>query len=676
MHVAPNMAVILADLALVLVLARAAGWLFSRLGQPAVVGEILAGVLLGPTLLRGGSSWLFPMDQRDYLVVLADVGLVLFMFIVGLELDVGLVRGRERLAGAVSASSIALPFAFGVALALLLPREDGIDFLPFALFIGAAMSVTAFPVLARIMTERNMHRTETGSLALACAAVDDVLAWSLLAAVIAYAPKHGCYHPSGPSWLVALAVPFAVFVLVVVRRQLKRLTRAYERAGRLTPGILAVVLLGLLVSAAITERLGIHFIFGAFLFGAVMPRQDAVRLRHEILVRLEQISVLLLLPVFFLVSGLQVDLEALLHPGLLLRMTLILAAAITGKFIGAYVGARVSGVPPWQARSLGILMNTRGLTELVIINIGKSLGLIGSDVFSMLVVMALVTTMMTGPLLRRAYPDRRVARDIAEAERAALSVEAVRRRVLVVAAGAEATRQRFELALAVIADERPAEVVVSSIEPFKTTRLEVGSGLSEELAAMTESMTSLEELVQRGSREQVLVNVLTRFSGDVVADLVAQIEAMAPDLVILGARDDASQGVQSQASSQVLVTGSSWDAYPPPAVVRATWGGAVDDDAAVVLAVRIASYVAVPLQLELAAGGSQRRFAALAARLESNGVVVTGDVEEGQWRWRVGSVSRADLDLGVRAEPDPEPVDWALVRPVQARSGLGHPSGG
>jgi hypothetical protein len=537
------------------------------------------------------------------------------------------------------------------------------------------MSVTAFPVLARIMTERNMHRTDTGALALACAAVDDVLAWSLLAVVIAIAPKKGCYPSAGASWLVALAVPFAVFVLVVVRRQLKRLTWAHERAGRLTPGILAVVLLGLLGSAAMTDYLGIHFIFGAFLFGAAMPREGATRLRHEILVRLEQISVLLLLPVFFLVSGLHVDLSGL-SVDQLFQMLLILAAAITGKFLGAYVGARAGGVRPWQARSLGILMNTRGLTELVILNIGRSLHLISDDLFSMLVVMALVTTMMTGPLLRRAYPDRRVARDIAEAERAALSVEAVRRRVLVVAAGAEATRQRFELALAVIADERPAEVVVSSIEPFKSTRLEVGSGLSEELAAMTESMTSLEELVQRGSREQVLVNVLTRFSGDVVADLVAQIEAMAPDLVILGARDDASQGVQSQASSQLLVTSSSWDAYPPPAVVRATWGGAVDDDAAVVLAVRIASYFAVPLQLELAAGGSQRRFAALAARLQTNGVVMTEEVDEGQRRWRVGSVSQIGVDLGIRAEPDPEPVDWALVRPVQARSSLGHPFGG
>lgn len=660
-----EMVIILADLAIVLVLARAVGWLFHRMGQPAVIGEILAGVLLGPTLLGDQvSKWLFPVDQRAFLLLLANIGLVLFMFIVGLELDVGLVKGRERLAVVVSASSIGLPFALGIALARYLPHNDK-PFWPFALFIGAAMSVTAFPVLARILTDRNMHRTETGALALACAAVDDVLAWTLLAVVIAIAPKPDNYS-AGPSWLVALAVPFALFVLVVVRRQLERLTRAYETAGRLTPGILAVVLLGLLGSAAMTDYLGIHFIFGAFLFGAVMPREGAAKLRHEILVRLEQISVLLLLPVFFLVSGLQVDLRGLSGQQYL-QMLLILTAAITGKFVGAYVGARSGGVRPWQARSLGILMNTRGLTELVILNVGKSLGLIGDALFSMLVVMALVTTMMTGPLLRRAYPDRRVARDIAESERVALNQEAVRVRVLVVAAGPEATARRFDLALDVIADERPAEIVVSSIEPFNTLRLEVGSGLSEELAAMTESMTSLEELVQRGARGDVTVNVLTRLSRDVIADLLAQIDAMNPDLVVVGANDPTVESVKAEASSRALVVAESWRAHPYPASVQVEWGGAADDDAAVVLAVRIASYNLLPLAVEGAGGVSQRSVASLVEKLSKNGVLVIDNAAGATPRWRVGSVANSAVDLAVRAEPDPEPVDWAGVRPAQPR---------
>ncbi len=663
-----DMAVILGDLALILVFARAVGWLFSRLGQPAVIGEILAGVLLGPSLLDGVSGWLFPMDQRAFLLILANIGLALFMFIVGLELDVGLVRGRGKVAGSVSVSSIALPFALGITLAMWLPNEYHAEFWPFALFIGAAMSVTAFPVLARILTERNMHRTETGALALACAAVDDVLAWTLLAFVIAISHKAGVAR-HGPSWLVVLAIPFAVFVLVFVRPQLDRLTRAYERAGRLTPGILAVVLIGLLLSAAMTDFLGIHFIFGAFLFGAVMPRVDAAKLRHEILVRLEQISVLLLLPVFFLVSGLMVNVRGLTGERLL-QLLLILLAAITGKYVGAYVGARLGGVRPWQARSVGILMNTRGLTELVILNVGHSpqVHLIGDDLFTMLVIMALVTTMMTGPLLRRAYPDRRVARDVAEAERAALGLEGVGFRVLVVAADAETTAHRFGLALDVVADERPAEIVLSSIQPFGPTRLEVGSGLSEELSAMTDSMTSLEQLVHRGAHEQVTVNVLTRFSNDVVADLLAQIDAMNPDVVLVGARDRVADAVTSDASSRVMIVHDTWSAQPAPSTVQVTWGGGADDDAAVVLALRIASYSMVPLVVEATGGVSQRRTAALVERMTRRGVLVAEVAVGTGPRWRLGGVSQTGADLTVRAAPAAEPVDWATVRVAQPRS--------
>jgi hypothetical protein len=246
--------------------------------------------------------------------------------------------------------SIVLPFTLGVGLAFVLKddyAEPG-EFLPFALFLGASMSVTAFPVLARILTDRNMHRTQTGGLALACAAVDDVLAWTLLAVVIGIA---GGTEESGlQAWLIVLAIPFAVFMLVVVRPGLGRLTQVHERVGRLTPGLLAAVLVGLLAASAVTELLHVHFIFGAFLFGAVMPREGAERLRHEILVRLEQISVVLLLPVFFLVSGLKVDLRGFDLTQVLILL-LILAVAIVGKGLGAYLGARLTAVPRWQARS-------------------------------------------------------------------------------------------------------------------------------------------------------------------------------------------------------------------------------------------------------------------------------------------------------------------------------------
>jgi K+:H+ antiporter len=667
-----DMVVILGDLALILVLARAVGWLFSRIHQPAVLGEILAGVLLGPTILGAKvSDWLFPMDQRAYLGLLANLGLVLFMFIVGLELDIGLVRGRERVAASVSASSIVLPFALGLGLAVILPNEYDAPFWPFALFIGAAISITAFPVLARILTERNMHRTETGALALACAAVDDVLAWTLLAVVIAIAPKSGCFASGNEAWLVAFAVPFALVVLLVVRPQLTRLTNAYDRVGRLTPGILAFVLLGLLVCAQAADYFGIHFIFGAFLFGAVMPREGAEKLRHEIVVRLEQISVLLLLPVFFLVAGLKVDLRGLSGQEVL-QMALLLAAAIVGKFVGAYVGARTSGVPSWQARALGTLMNTRGLTELVILKVGSDLHLIGPDLFGMLVVMALVTTAMTGPILRRIYPDRRVARDIAEAERAALGDTGARYRILVVATDLEQTPHMFDLAMDVIGDERPAVVVVSRMQPFGSTRLEVGSGLNDDLMAMTESMASLEQLVQRGAQSGVTVEVVSRFSNDVDSDVLTQIDAIQPDVVVVSAAADIVGALVADAPGRVLVVNESWPGGSAPQIVQVSWGGG-DDDAAVVLALRVASHRGVPLVVEAANSAAERRVTGLIERLRRQGVSLLDAPPEEVRRWRFGPLSQRDAHLAVRPEVDPAPVDWAALR-VPAAAPVSEPA--
>ena len=359
-----------------------------------------------------------------YLNILAQLGLVLFMFIVGLELDMLLIRGREKIAGTISAASVALPFALGAGLALLLyPMHDETAAGPvapiaLALFLGVAMSITAFPVLARILTDRGMHRTPIGVLALACAAVDDIIAWTLLAFVVAVVQGNG---PLDVLRIVLLTAVFAAVMFGVVRPLLKRLNDWYRRVGRLTPDILSVVLIGVLTSAFVTEMIGIHAIFGAFVFGAVMPRRDAADLTHEILERLEQVSVLLLLPLFFVVTGLSTNILGLTGGGLW-QLALILLVAIGGKFVGAYAGARVMKVRPRQASALGLLMNTRGLTELVILNVGKQLGVLDDELFTMLVLMALITTAMTGPLLKRVYSDRVMQREIAEAERAALGV--------------------------------------------------------------------------------------------------------------------------------------------------------------------------------------------------------------------------------------------------------------
>jgi Kef-type K+ transport system membrane component KefB len=283
-------------LAAIIVLARLLGALAKRVGQPPVVGEILAGVLIGPSLFgKTLTGVLFPLAEvRPALAGLANAGLVLFMFIVGYELDHTLLRGKGRVAASVSLGSVVVPFGLGSFLALWLATHHHAPHkLAFVLFIGAAMSVTAFPVLARILTDRGMTRIPLGSLALASAAVDDVIAWSLLAVVVVIGSVGG----GTAQWHVALAIPYLAVMFGLVRPALRRIIGARDSAGRLTPNILAIVLTGLFASAFATEWLGVHFIFGAFIFGTVMPRAGGDVLRHEVMERLEQVSVLLLLPV-------------------------------------------------------------------------------------------------------------------------------------------------------------------------------------------------------------------------------------------------------------------------------------------------------------------------------------------------------------------------------------------
>lgn len=583
-----DFAVLLALLALIIVVARLAGAAVARIGIPPVVGEIGAGVLLGPSLLGMQLSQdLFPVDQRGFLDVLARVGLVLFMFVVGLELDLSLVRGREKVAVSVSVTSIALPFALGIGLAHLFVSSGATEalkpadaeFWPFALFMGAAMSITAFPVLARILTDRRMHRTETGGLALACAATDDIIAWTLLAVVLAIAGVEG-EHSHLPHWAIYLAVPFVALAVFVVRPALGWLTTAYRKAGELTPTILSVVLVGMLLFSATTDLLGIHYIFGAFLFGAIIPHENAAALRHEILVRLEQISVLLLLPVFFLLSGLKVDIRGL-GAEHIVPMLGILAVAIIGKYVGAYVGARLQSVPHWQASSLGLLMNTRGLTELIILNVGLEKGLLSQELFTMMVVMALVTTVMTGPLLGLVYPQRRVARDIAEAERAALGEEAVDR-ILVLARHGQDNRLPVELAVAALAGARPAEIVLADLTA-QGRPLEVGSGLSLDLAEMAAAMERQQVLVHHGEELGVPVRVIAHPSADVEQDLVELVGALAPQGLVVWSDDPALTAVVAANESPVVVAATGTTTPDPDAPVVVDWATGSNGEAAIVL---------------------------------------------------------------------------------------------
>ncbi|MEV5346015.1 cation:proton antiporter domain-containing protein [Streptomyces achromogenes] len=380
------------DLALIIVLARILGAVAQRFSQPAVIGEVLAGILLGPTFLgHSVPEFLFPPGVRPMLTALADVGMAVFMFIVGLELDRKILRGTGRLAVTVAVSCTVLPFGLGTLLALMLADDHAQGHrLGFVLFMGTAMSVTAFPVLARILTDRKMQHTPIGGLALACAAIGDVVAWCMLAAVVALVGGGG-----GDQWLLLLLVPYAGVMVWVVRPLLRRLAGG---GTRLTPAVLTVVLAGLLVSGAVTERIGLHFIFGAFLFGVVMPKESTERLRADIIDRIGDVSGQLLQPVFFIIVGLKVDLSDMGSSGWL-DFALILLVAVSGKFVGAFLSARAFRVTARQSAVLATLMNTRGLTELIILTAGLQLGVLDERLYSLMVVMAVVTTAMAGPLL-------------------------------------------------------------------------------------------------------------------------------------------------------------------------------------------------------------------------------------------------------------------------------------
>ncbi|MEU7007500.1 cation:proton antiporter [Streptomyces sp. NPDC046332] len=407
------------DLVVIVAAARVLGALARRLGQPAVIGEIAGGLLLGPVFLHGAGSApvLFTAETRPTLKLIADIGVCVFMFLVGLGLERGLLTGQSRLAATVSFGSTVLPFGLGVLLAFYLwESHPGENRTAFVLFLGTAMSVTAFPVLARILTDMNLIRTPIGGIALAIAAMDDVMAWSLLALVTAVAGSG-----AGDFWTVALAVPYVLVMLGVVRPVLAKLAarRAGRPGGRVTwAAVLAAVAGGLWLSAMATDRIGLHLIFGAFLFGAVLPREGAAGLRRAVLPLTERACSVVLLPVFFVIAGFKVDLSSM-DLTALGELGLILLVAVGGKFGGGFASARAIGMQPRHAVVLGTLINTRGLTELIVLSVGLQVGVLDQRLYSYMVVMALVTTAMAGVVLRFVYPADRVRLDIEALERTA-----------------------------------------------------------------------------------------------------------------------------------------------------------------------------------------------------------------------------------------------------------------
>ncbi|MEK6408124.1 MAG: cation:proton antiporter [Acidobacteriota bacterium] len=392
----------------ILIVARLVGLLFSKLHQPRVVGEMVAGILLGPSLLGWlaptMSSALFPPESLGHLNSLSQVGLLIFMFLVGLELDLTHLRELGRAAVMTSQVSIIAPFILGSLFAVYLyPRlsDPSVNLTGFVLFMGAAMSVTAFPVLARILTERNMLRTRVGSVAITCAAVDDVTAWCILAVITVIVRSSSLEFPL---WLTLSGlVAFVLMMVLVVRPALRKLERLYEKRGNLTQDLIAMILLVVLAAGWITETLGVHALFGAFLAGVVMPRHP--ELSRELSEKFEALVVVLLLPIYFALTGLRSSFFLITGASMWFYCGVIIVLAVVGKLGGSMLSARLNGMTWRESAAVGVLMNTRGLVELVILNIGLDLGILSPALFSIMVLMALVTTLMTTPLLRWIYPE-------------------------------------------------------------------------------------------------------------------------------------------------------------------------------------------------------------------------------------------------------------------------------
>ncbi|QKQ72138.1 cation:proton antiporter [Nostoc sp. TCL240-02] len=409
---------VLVEVLIIIGLSRLVGLAFRSIKQPLVIGEIVAGIMLGPSLFGLVAPHLavtlFPPETIPFLNVLSQVGLIFFMFLIGLELNPKYLSGQLEVAVLTSHVSILVPFSLGTLLAAILyplVSNASVSFTAFALFLGAAMSITAFPVLARIITENNLQGTRLGTLALTCAAVDDVTAWCLLAVAIAVA-RTGDFAGAIPT--IIASIVYIGLMLTAGRWFLQRLAKHYLRAGRLSQLLLAGIYMGVVASALITELIGIHLIFGAFLLGAAMPKnEDLVR---ELAIKTEDFVLIFLLPIFFAYSGLKTQIGLLNRPELWLLCALVLGVAIAGKYVGTYVAARVSGISKREASALGWLMNTRGLTELIVLNIGLELGVISPLIFTMLVIMALVTTFMTSPLLEWTYPKKLIRLDVVEPE--------------------------------------------------------------------------------------------------------------------------------------------------------------------------------------------------------------------------------------------------------------------
>jgi len=530
MHITPIL-ILLLQLAAILGLCRVMGALAVRIGQPRVVGEMTAGIMLGPSLLGwllpGTFQFLFPPGSVGLLNSLAQIGVILFLFLIGLELDPRLLRRRGHAAIVISHMSIIVPLFSGAALTLFLyPRlfnqSPNMRFAAVALFIGAAMSVTAFPVLARILSERQMLRSNVGALAITCAAVDDVTAWCMLAFVLAIARAQGL---AGGLSTAVLVAAYVLFMFLLVRPALRRLEIIHEKSPAHSNGVFAIVLLLVLLSSSVTELVGIHALFGAFLMGALMPKETSFV--HAVTRKLEDFIIIFLLPLFFAYAGLRTRIGLLDNAYLWGLTILIILTACFGKFGGCMLAGKIVGIPLRESAAVGILMNTRGLMELVILTIGLQLGVITDAVFAMMVLMALVTTAMTTPILHLVLPSRMSAEEDAVDEQTARDEFAV----LVPIAQPDTARAFARLIFLFGSDAaRQTKVYALALTPFSPHGTYTPS-LDEGPPTPNDAILALTD---EASRLGLLTEAITFPSRDIPSDIARVARAKRADLVLMG----------------------------------------------------------------------------------------------------------------------------------------------
>ena len=621
-------------IAAVLLAARLVGTVTSRLGQPRVMGEVLAGILLGPTLLGvvwpDAKNYLFPADIVPLLSGAAQIGLAFYLFLVGMELDPRALRGKVGQAAFISNTSVAFPMGLGFLIALPIYRllSPDVRYLPFALFMGVAMSITAFPVLARILIERRMLKRPVGALALASAAVDDVTAWGLLALATAVAGTGKATHAIQ---VIVLAAVFTAALVLIGRRLLSRVSTSYDEVGSVPTFWLGIIFVAVLLSAYTAQSIGIASIFGAFLIGLIMPRRAG--LTADVSSRFENFVVLVLLPLFFVVTGLKTQVNALNRPVLWLLTLLLIGVAIVGKFFGAMLAARYGRFSWRDSAAIGTLMNTRGLTELIVLNIGLDLGVISHQLFTMLVVMALVTTYMAGPILKLIDPRGELSEPVEDelraAPRATGEIAVPSKSILVAPQDPANLDALLALAEPLARSEPPREIIMAQLlvpDRFVT-------GVTRDTDDVTQSTRALNARRDELSAHGIAARAIAFNSILPGQDYVRLASEQEVDLIMLDGRRPLLGGgvprgavghVLSEAPCDVAVLVESRHAPTIDAdhPVMTPFGGGDHDWAAVELAAWIAAGTHAPLTLLGAAGGGNGNGQGDASRVLSSASLV------------------------------------------------------